>query len=69
MTFSSLAALEVVILTTSSAANDENFVKMTTFSFQCVGLAVTVVHIYTQDVFAGNRSNSSTLHDKFFFVW
>ena len=34
MKFSSLAALEVVILTTSSAANDENFVKMTTFSFQ-----------------------------------
>ena len=34
MKFSSLAALEVVILTTSSAANDENFVKMTIFSFQ-----------------------------------
>ena len=34
MTFSSLAALEVVILTTYSAASDENFVKMTTFSFQ-----------------------------------
>ena len=29
MKFSSLAALEVVILTTSSAANDENFIKMT----------------------------------------
>ena len=34
MKFSSLAALEVVILTTSNAASDENFVKMTTFSFQ-----------------------------------
>ena len=34
MKFSSLAALEVVILTTSSAASDENFVKMTIFSFQ-----------------------------------
>ena len=33
--FSSLAALEVVILTTSSAANDVNFVKMKTFTFQC----------------------------------
>ena len=35
MKFSSLAALEVVKMTTSSAASDENFVKMTTFSFQC----------------------------------
>ena len=33
MEFSSLAALEVVILTTSSAANDENLIKMTTFPF------------------------------------
>ena len=33
--FSSLAALEVVKMTTSNAASDENFVKMTTFSFQC----------------------------------
>ena len=33
----SLAALEVVKMTTSSAASDENFVKMTTFSFQCNG--------------------------------
>ena len=36
--FSSLAALEVVILTTSNAANDENFIKMTTFLFQWIGL-------------------------------
>ena len=35
MKFSSLAALEVVKMTTSSAASGENFVKMTTFSFQC----------------------------------
>ena len=35
MKFSSLAALEVVKMTTSSAASDSNFVKMTTFSFQC----------------------------------
>ena len=34
MKFSSLAALEVVILTTFSAASDENFIKMTTFPFQ-----------------------------------
>ena len=36
MKFSSLAALKVVKMTTSSAASDENFVKMTTFSFQCM---------------------------------
>ena len=34
MKFSTLAALEVVILTTSPAANDENFIKMMTFSGQ-----------------------------------
>ena len=34
MKFSSLAALEVVILTTFSAASDENFIKMKTFPFQ-----------------------------------
>ena len=34
MKFSSLAALKVVKMTTSSAANDENFIKMMTFSFQ-----------------------------------
>ena len=33
--FSALTALEVVILTTSSAANDENSSKMPIFSFQC----------------------------------
>ena len=36
--FSSLAALEVVILTTFSAASDENFIKMKTFPFQCTKL-------------------------------
>ena len=36
MKFSSLAALEVVKMTTSSAASDQNFVKMTTFSFQWI---------------------------------
>ena len=36
MKFSSLAALKVVILTTFSAASDENFVKMLTFLFQWI---------------------------------
>ena len=35
MKFSSLAAPKVVKMTTFSAASDENFVKMTTFPFQC----------------------------------
>ena len=34
--FSSLAALEVVILTTSGAASDDNCVKMTTFPVQYI---------------------------------
>ena len=36
MIFSSLASLEVVMLTTSSAASDENFIKMLTLPFQCI---------------------------------
>ena len=39
MKFSSLAALKVVKMTTSSAASDENFIKMTTFSFQWSSIA------------------------------
>ena len=35
--FSLLAALEVVKMTTSSAASDENVAKMTTFQFQWIG--------------------------------
>ena len=35
MNFASLAAPEVVFLTTFGAAYDENFVKMTTFNFRC----------------------------------
>ena len=35
MKISSLAAPKVVKMTTSRAVSDENFVKMTTFSFQC----------------------------------
>ena len=33
MKFSSLTALEIIIMTTSSAVSDENFIKMKTFSF------------------------------------
>ena len=42
MKFSSLAALTVVKMTTSSAASDENFVKLTTFSFECGKECVSV---------------------------
>ena len=34
--FTTLVALEVVILTTSSAASDENFIKIKTFPFQYI---------------------------------
>ena len=34
MKFSLLAALEIVILTTSDAASDEDFIKMMTFLLQ-----------------------------------
>ena len=49
MKSSSLAALKVVKMTTFSAASDENFIKMTTFPFQCcswyyVFLAATKQH-------------------------
>ena len=36
MKVSSLAAPKVVILTTFGAASDEDFIKMKTFSFQCM---------------------------------
>ena len=53
MKFSSLAALKVVKMTTSSAASDENFVKMTTFSFQwlCVlsGREVEAAGVYAHN--------------------
>ena len=35
MKFSSLAAMEIVILTASRTATDENFIKMKTSPFQC----------------------------------
>ena len=38
MKFSSLAAPKVVILTTFGVASDEDFIKMKTFSFQCMVL-------------------------------
>ena len=40
MKFSSLAALDVVVLTTFSAANDENFVEMISFPFQCISYEI-----------------------------
>ena len=46
MKYSSLAALEVVKMTTSNAASDENFVKMTTFLFQCTR-SVTLMELDT----------------------
>ena len=53
--FSSLAALEVVILTTSSAASDEHFIKMKTFPFQC--WCNTNGHHFVDDI-----SNTLSLH-------
>ena len=44
MKFSSLAALGVVKMTTSSAASDENFVKMT-FSFSVYPAACALRHV------------------------
>ena len=38
--FSSLAALEVVILTTSGAAGDEHFVEVGTLPFQCSSIGL-----------------------------
>ena len=35
MRFPSLAALEVVVMTTSSGADDGNFVGMATFPYRC----------------------------------
>ena len=49
--FSSLAALEVVILTTSSAASDEHFIKMKTFPFQCTLENVGGCHYHRNDSF------------------
>ena len=41
---SSLDALEVVIMTTSSATSDENFVTMTSFSFQLLTHRLTLIN-------------------------
>ena len=46
MQFSSIAGLKVVILTTFRANNNANFIKMTTFPFQCSFV----------DLFLANRS-------------
>ena len=47
MKFLALAALEVVILTTSSAASDENFFKIMTFPFQCIKRNMTTEEEHT----------------------
>ena len=47
LTFLPLFASEVVILTTSDAANNDNLIKMTTFPFQCTNMVTyfTVIHL------------------------
>ena len=50
MKFSSLAALEVVILTISSVVSDENFVNMKTFPFQCQRQMFEWLFITVQDL-------------------
>ena len=59
MKVSSLAAPKVVILTTFGAASDEDFIKMKTFSFQCISyrnisseLAVCNVYIDNSDLYS-----------------
>ena len=42
LNFRQLAALEVVILTTSSAAGDEKFVKIKLIPFQCVEVEMKI---------------------------
>ena len=58
MTFSSLATLEVAILTTCGAHNNESLVKMTTFPSQCLRARVEqwwcVVESYLQ-ICRGNQ--------------
>ena len=57
-TFSSLAATEVVILTTSDAANDENFVKMT-FMFPWM---LTAINRVSQDLVTVQKSETPYKH-------
>ena len=67
MKFSSLAALKVVKMTTSSAASDENFVKMTTFSFQWhwifgEGVIMSWHYIFTPDNISWGSDYIMTLY-------
>ena len=55
MKFSSLAALEVVILTTSIAANGENFIKMKIFLFQ-------LISTYGMNAFLSHKMSKLDLH-------
>ena len=56
--FSSLAVLEVVILTTSSAANDENFIRMKTFSFWCTHNILLILKHTNTLLFAGSQNDT-----------
>ena len=52
MKFPSLATPEVVILTTSGSASDENFIKMTTFPFQWWSFITCLYHYIYHDVYS-----------------
>ena len=62
MKLSSLAALEVVKMTTSSAVSDENFVKMTTFLFQCTLALGTPLYLVIQDDLQDVNSTFDLIH-------
>ena len=65
MRFSSLAALEVVKMTTSSAAIDENLIKMTTFSFQCT-ISTIITNAVAADAGWTETMLSHVLHQTIF---
>ena len=52
--FSSLAALEVVILTTSSAASDDNFIKWTHYRFSITLLEFSIISHHCLDASSWN---------------
>ena len=55
--FSSLAALEVVRMTTSSATSGENFIKIKTFPFQLTKCIFHVVFCITQITLASSHTS------------
>ena len=62
MKFLSLAALEVVIMTTSSAASDKNFIKTTTFLFQLSISHNSIQIILNIDVFRNDKCVRNYVH-------